>query len=227
MIVIYDKMFGTNRNSYPDGEKVILRTRPRIFIHSKSVIIKILFIGLLFYSFNSIISFTVTIQSYLIEFVQIPLVQGVSIAILLIIFFLILWAVWDLISWKFTEYILTNQRIIIQKGMLNKKRSYIRYNKVQDVVIYQNLLERIFSSGDIEIFSGHENTSIILENIPQPYHLEDKINRMIDQNLSYTQMAREIQKEMEGETNGEIYTQNPPRRGKKPIMENHARKFKR
>ena len=220
-------MLGKIRTPYPDGERALLKTRPRIFIHSKSVVIKIILLGLLIYFINPIISLTVTIQSYLIDFVQIPLVQLTTIAIILLIFLLILWAIWDLISWKYTEYILTDQRIIVQKGFINKKRSYIRYNKVQDVVIYQSLLERIFASGDIEIFSGHENTTIVLENVPQPYHLEDKINRMIDKNLSYAEMARVIEKEIKGESEEETYPEDRSLRGRKPIMEKHSKKFKR
>lgn len=215
------------RNSDPGGEKIILRTRPRFLIHSKSVFIKLILLGLLIFLVDPIISWAVTIQSRLLDFVQIPLVNLTTMAMILLIFILILWAIGDLISWKFIEYILTDQRIIIKTGLINKKRSYIHYNKVQDIVIYQSLLERIFSSGDIEIYSGHENTTIVLENVPRPYQLEDKINRMIDKNLSYEELARKIEKEIKGEVEEEKYHQNRPFTRKKPIWERHSQKFKR
>ncbi len=219
-------MIGNNRNQYSNEEKLIFKARPRIFMHSKSVLIKLILIGLLIYFINPIISLTVTVQSILIEYVQVPLVQLTTTLLIFILFLLVMWAVWDLISWHFTEYMLTDQRIIVQKGVLNKKRSNIRYNKIQDMISYQSLMQRIFACGDIEIYSAHSNTTLIMENIPQPYQLENKINRMIDQKLSSTEIAREIEKEIQGEVEEEPF-EEIPKPSRKPIMDRHSKKFKR
>jgi len=93
---------------------------------------------------------------------------------------ILLWALMDIISWKYTEYQLTNLRIITQRGILSKKRAYVYYDKIEDISIYQSFFERILSSGDIEVFSGHENTHVVLKNVPHPEILEDKINQIMD-----------------------------------------------
>lgn len=219
-------MIGKNRTPEFDEEKIILKTRPRIFTYSKSIIFKMILLGLLIYFINPIISLTVTIQSYLIEFVQFPLVQLVTILLVLTIFILITWGLGDLISWHFIEYVLTNQRVIVQKGFINKKRSFMHYHKVQDIVIYQSIVQRIFASGDIEVFSAHGNTPLILEEVPQPYQIEDKINRMIDKNVSYSDIAREIEKEIKEDSEPKPYP-SAKRRDKKIIMDQHSQKFKR
>jgi uncharacterized membrane protein YdbT with pleckstrin-like domain len=121
---------------------------------------------------------------------------------------MLLWSVYDFFSWRQKKYLLTNQRIIIKRGFLRRRKSYIHYNKIEDIIVSQSLLDRIFSSGDMEIFSGHETTDIILEDVPNPLEVEDMINRLID-----------------GEKL-EILTDKEPKT-KKSIMHEYDKKFKR
>jgi uncharacterized membrane protein YdbT with pleckstrin-like domain len=111
---------------------------------------------------------------------QLPLVDGVTYLLLSIVLIIFLWAIYDFFSWRQKKYLLTNQRIIIKEGFLRKRKSYIHYDKIEDIVVSQSLLERIFSSGDMEIFGGHESSNIILRDIPNPLEVEDMINRLID-----------------------------------------------
>jgi uncharacterized membrane protein YdbT with pleckstrin-like domain len=126
------------------------------------------------------VTFTATIQEYIVTFIQIPLVEATTLILLFIIFILILWIIWDLLSWRYTNYTLTDHRVIIQKGIIRKNKTFIHYDKIQDITVSQSITERITSSGDIEIFGGHEHTRLILEDIPRPRDVEDMINRMIE-----------------------------------------------
>ena len=56
----------------------------------------------------------------------------------------------------------------------------MHYDKIQDIITSQSIMERISYSGDIEIFGGHDRTSLILEDIPNPGEVENMINRMIE-----------------------------------------------
>ena len=175
-------MLGIGRKTYNSNERTISRCRPRILLYSKPAIIKIILLIILIYFFNLIINLAVRIQNNIIEYIQIPLVEYTSLALILLMALLFIWAIINLLSWKYTEYVLTNQRIITQRGILNKKRAYVYYEKIEDVSIYQSFLERILSSGDVEVYSGHDNTHIVLEDVPHPEIIEDKINEMMNGN---------------------------------------------
>jgi membrane protein YdbS with pleckstrin-like domain len=161
------------------GERVLFETRPRFTLNLGSTFIKIIVLLLLLYFFPTILALTATIQDFLINYVRIPLVQGVSYLLLLLVVILFLWILWEIASWRAVHYILTNRRVMIHKGIIRKKKIYIPYNKIQDINISQGLLERAFRSGDIEIFAGHEHTNMILEDVPNPSQVDNTINRLM------------------------------------------------
>ncbi|MDO9044411.1 MAG: PH domain-containing protein [Methanobacteriaceae archaeon] len=173
-------MFGRSRKSYHAGERVLSRCRPRIFLHSKSAIIKIIFFLILVYFFRPVVNLAVIIQNQIINTIKVPLVEATVMIMFGLMLLLILWAIMDIVSWKYTEYQLTTIRIITKRGIFSKKRAYVYYDKIEDISIYQSFLERMLSSGDIEVFSGHENTHVVLSNVPHPEILEDKINQIME-----------------------------------------------
>ena len=81
----------------------------------------------------------------------------------------------DILDWNYTKYVLTNQRIIIQRGFFRKEKIMMPYRKVQDIEISQNMLERIINVGDILIYGGHDNSDTILDDIPDPKSAEEII----------------------------------------------------
>ena len=88
----------------------------------------------------------------------------------------------------------------------------MHYDKIQYIIVSQSLMERISYSGDIEIFGGHDRTSLILEDIPNPGEVENMLNRMIEgDNLEFeTPPAKKPQKS----------------RKKQSVMEEYDKKFK-
>lgn len=165
-------------SSYP-GERVLFETRPRLALNLGSTFLKIIILLLILYFFSYILSLTAILQSIIIDYIRIPLVQGVSYLLLLIVVILFLWIIWEMASWRATHYILTTRRVMIQRGIIRKKKIYMPYNMIQDINISRGLLERIFKAGDIEIFGGHEHTDLILENIPNPSQIDNTINRLM------------------------------------------------
>ncbi len=171
-------MFNRKTNSNP-GERVIFQTRPRFLANLKSTILKFIILLLVFYFFRSIISIAISLQEYVVQMVQIPLIQATFYILILIIVLLVLSMVLDVVSWRRKKYQLTNQRVIVKKGLIRRKRSYIHYSKIQDIDVDQGIIDRIFSAGDIEIYGGHEHTNIILEDVPNPREVEDIIDRVM------------------------------------------------
>jgi uncharacterized membrane protein YdbT with pleckstrin-like domain len=175
------------------GEKVLFETRPRLTLNLGSTILKAIILLLFLYFFSTILSLTSLAQEYLIYYIQIPLVQGVSYLLLIIVVFLVLSILWDIISWRSIRYMLTTHRIMIKKGIFRKRKIYMPYNMIQDVNVSQGLLERLFRAGDIQIYGGHEQTQVVLEDIPNPYQVDNTINRLMQgEDIGYRKYKRKV-----------------------------------
>ncbi|HHV75465.1 MAG TPA: PH domain-containing protein [Thermoanaerobacterium sp.] len=191
------------------GEKIIYSTHPRLFLYSSSIILNLIVVLILFYLLPFAMEAAARFEYFIASAVKLPLAQIVTWIFLILILILIVKSMIDLISWRFTKYILTDQRVIIEKGLIDKKTSYIYYDKIVDVVFSQSLLERLVSAGDIQIFGGHEHTPIVLENAPNPQRIDQLINQLISGD--YEAMTKVGDK--------------PPSKGS--VLKRHSNKFKR
>ena len=173
-------MFKKRRvNSHP-GERIIFKTKPRFLIHTTGVFLKVIIILLILYFFRLILEWVNNFRNSLDAFIQLPLVEWTSYALFTMIIIFILWLTYDILRWKQKKYTLTSQRIIVQSGIIRRRKSFIHYDKIQDVVVSQSLVDRLLSAGDMEVYGGHEGTTLILEDIPNPLEVENVINRLME-----------------------------------------------
>lgn len=175
------------------GEKVLFQTRPRFTLNLGSTIIKIIILFLFMYFFTTVLSLAASVQEVLIYYIQIPLVQGVSYLLLLIMIILVLSILWDIASWRSVHYMLTTRRIMIKKGIFRKRKIYMPYNMIQDIDVSQGILERLFKAGDIQIYGGHEHTQVVMEDVPNPYQVDNTINRLMQgEDIGYRKYKRDV-----------------------------------
>jgi len=207
-------MFERNKRSSIPGERVLFETKPRFIVSLKSAVFKFILVILLLYFFTALIGYAALIQGKVSALVNLPFVEGTTDLIVIIILLLLIWILWNFISYRAKSYTLTNQRIMVKTGVIRKKSVYMHYNKVQDIIVSQSLVERVFYSGDIEIFGGHDNTSLILEDIPNPGEVENMINRMIEGD------------DIEFETKNKKTNKSEKSEKKQSIMEEYDKKFK-
>jgi len=83
------------------------------------------------------------------------------------------------LGWLFTNYYLTNLRLIDERGIIGKRIVSIHLNKVQDVTCKFGIWGRIFGFGDIEIESAGTYGKIIFDFAPNPRKMQEKIERMV------------------------------------------------
>ncbi|MGZ7096290.1 MAG: PH domain-containing protein, partial [Methanobacterium sp.] len=122
-----------NTKEIRSGEEVVFETRPRFLMYVKSAVIKFIVILLIIFFFGTIRSLTAIAQNFIINYVQVPLVYAVVVILQLVILVLIIWIIWDMLSWRNTSYIITNTRVISKKGILRKNKSFIHFDKIQDI----------------------------------------------------------------------------------------------
>ncbi len=160
------------------SEKILLERKPNIFCYCENFIFKIILLFILVFLFAPIVTIFYNIQDMLLTSFQMNFTNLTSIMELLLIFCILIVLVkilLDILDWNYTKYVLTNQRIIIQRGFFRKEKIMMPYRKVQDIEISQNMLERLINVGDILIYGGHDNSDTILDDIPDPKSAEEII----------------------------------------------------
>lgn len=81
---------------------------------------------------------------------------------------------------SFTTYEITNQRLIIEKGIFTKVTSEIELFRVRDISVKRNLVERIFKFGDITINSvDTTNPLLVLKNVRKSRVVKDIIRNAV------------------------------------------------
>ena len=75
-----------------------------------------------------------------------------------------------------THYKVTNQRILVERGVLSKSLQEIDMRSVDDTDFHQGLLERIFSIGDVSVVSTDKITPrIVLRGVHDPRSTREMI----------------------------------------------------
>ncbi|MFH1330409.1 MAG: PH domain-containing protein [Actinomycetota bacterium] len=72
------------------------------------------------------------------------------------------------ISWWFTLYVLTNERLITRRGILARHGLEIPLEQITNVLFAQNILERVLRSGDLLIESAGTQGQSRFSDIPEP-----------------------------------------------------------
>ena len=80
---------------------------------------------------------------------------------------------------KNTEYYITNKRLIVKKGIMQRNTSEIRLVKCEGVMVEQSLLGRLFNFGTIKITTGEVVNTY--QFIASPIRVRTKLNATLDQ----------------------------------------------
>jgi hypothetical protein len=131
-----------------DGERIALRTRQHWFATFVDGRVPwALFLA-------AIVLLILRLQAGLNE--AVALVLGYVVLILLLISLVMLarlyWA------WSAQDYIVTNRRVLKVEGILNKRSADSSLEKINDAVLEQNLVGRIFGYGDLDILTAAEDS---------------------------------------------------------------------
>ncbi len=176
--------YNKNRNqnnsnfNYKGSEKVILETKPKLVTYSDNFISKIIVLFALAFLFAPILAISYNIQNVLLTSFQINFEQMnyiVELIILILMAYICIKLALDVLDWNRTVYTLTDKRIIIQRGIFRREKIIMPYTKIQDIEVSQTIIEGILNAGDIIIYGGHDNSEVILDDVPNPKDVENII----------------------------------------------------
>ena len=79
------------------------------------------------------------------------------------------------LGWRSNEYILTDQRVILNEGVVSRFSRSIAIDRIQDLTTYQGLWGRAWGFGDIELESAGREGGEWLRTVPRPQQLRNAI----------------------------------------------------
>ncbi|MDR2831122.1 MAG: PH domain-containing protein [Methanobrevibacter sp.] len=174
------------------NENILYRSQPNMIFSIKKAFILLILLWIIFSYSGTLIKYIQKLSDpqqsseIIVKILQtIHINQAVSIVILVSIFILIIWIVWILVKWIKTEYILTDSRIILKRGVINLRTEYVTYTHIQDVRFSQGILGKIFSVGTIDIYSGYSKESLKFKNMNTPKKVQKIIFSEINHDYSF------------------------------------------
>ena len=83
-------------------------------------------------------------------------------------------------GWRAHEYVLTDQRIILNEGIISKFSRSIAIDRIQDLTTFQGIWGRTWGFGDIELESAGRDSAEVLSMVPRPQQLRNAIFSQIE-----------------------------------------------
>lgn len=83
-------------------------------------------------------------------------------------------------NWRAHEYVLTDQRVILNEGIISKFSRSIAIDRIQDLTTFQGVWGRTWGFGDIELESAGREGAELLSTVPHPQQLRNAIFAQIE-----------------------------------------------
>tara|TARA_B110000285_G_scaffold85647_1_gene98304 strand:- start:71 stop:445 length:375 start_codon:yes stop_codon:yes gene_type:complete len=91
---------------------------------------------------------------------------------------LVLIGIPSLLKLVFTEYSLTNKRIVVKTGIIGRSTEELKLSKVETVELRQSILGRIFGFGNI-VLSGTGASNLVLKTVADPVQVKKTIDNQL------------------------------------------------
>ncbi|NOY55315.1 MAG: PH domain-containing protein [Actinobacteria bacterium] len=101
-------------------------------------------------------------------------------------------------QWFFTHYIITNERLIVRRGMFSRHGKEIPLEVMNDATFTQTFWERLLRSGDLIIESAGEQGQSHFSDIPDPEGIQSEIYRLREDRMLALQGGTGPVEQLEG-----------------------------
>ncbi len=91
---------------------------------------------------------------------------------------LLFWALIPLLRWLTTQYVFTDRRIIVRKGLLTKEGRDVPLAKVNSVSFEQSVLGRIFNFGVLQVESANVDGTLSIKDVPDVEEIQRDVYRL-------------------------------------------------
>ncbi|MFC4067480.1 PH domain-containing protein [Actinoplanes subglobosus] len=149
-----------------DEEEIVLHLRP----HWKAVVLPAVVLLL-------------AVAGLIMGLVLLPPTDGGRIGLLLVAAIMLYYGgrygMYPLLDWRCTEYVLTGERLLMQRGIVDRERRDLPLNRVNDHTMAQSLLDRLLGSGTLTIDSIGDQRAV-LAGVPAAQLVQSTLYELIE-----------------------------------------------
>ena len=84
------------------------------------------------------------------------------------------------LQWRFSTYVLTSHRIIVSRGVVARVTESINLSRIQETVVRQGLVERMFGCGSMEVTSAGRDSVEVIYRIPRPQEFYNSVGEAME-----------------------------------------------
>lgn len=90
------------------------------------------------------------------------------------------WMWWP---WTFTKYLITEDRLMVESGIITTRYEEIYLYRLMDCKCSINLLQRLFGTGTVTIVGLDYTTPVLqITNIKNPFEVKEMLSKLIMEN---------------------------------------------
>jgi membrane protein YdbS with pleckstrin-like domain len=93
----------------------------------------------------------------------------------------LLWLVGRWVRWRSTTFVVTNQRLVMRKGVLTRTSREVPLDRLTDTTCHQGLLDRLAGCGDVLVESPGRDSPEVFEDLPRPQEVQGLISRLLSE----------------------------------------------
>lgn len=82
------------------------------------------------------------------------------------------------LQWRYTNYVLTTERVIVRRGIVARTGTEIPLESVVNVLFSQTMWERMLRYGDVTLESAGVQGRSVLDDIPDPEGFQSQVYRV-------------------------------------------------
>jgi len=105
----------------------------------------------------------------------------VAVAVLAVLL-LARFALWPLVVWLTTSYVVTDRRLITRVGVIARRGRDMPLSRINDVTFeHSGLLERVLGCGTLVVESAGERGQLVLRDVPRVEEVQRDVYRLAEQ----------------------------------------------
>lgn len=148
------------------GENLVVKDHPHWITLVKTLPIPIVLVALVLWA-----DFTFLLDNY----GSLPIPHFRTLLTLAAVAVALLWLIVVWVRWQSITYTLTDQRILLESGILSRQEKVIPIDRVQDCSTRQSIIGRILGYGHVEIDAAGAQGAEVLERLPNPGAFRDQV----------------------------------------------------
>jgi uncharacterized membrane protein YdbT with pleckstrin-like domain len=124
-----------------------------------------------------------TIAVMILAWVMLPQNDGgllaFAVVALIMLYYGIRYGARPIVAWRCTHYVVTDERILLQDGVIARQRRDLPLNRINDHAVAQSVLDRVTGAGRLTVTSIGDEPAVLAA-VPGVYDVQNMLYELIE-----------------------------------------------